>query len=168
MGNPKKVFSKIYDQYVDKIYRFIFLKVSSREIAEDLTSETFFRCWRVFRNPQDIENPSAFLYKIARNLVIDHYRQKDRKRTISTEDFSIADPRSNLEETAIQNSDFDIVRDALGDLKEDYQSVIIWRYLDDLSVPKIAEMLQKSEGATRVMLHRALRELKKTLETVES
>ncbi len=160
MPNPKKVFSIIYDQYVDKIYRFIFLKVNSQEIAEDLTSETFLKGWGAFKNPNDIKNPPSFLYKIARNLVIDYYRQKDQKKTISVDDLRITDPRSNLEEKAILNSDLSIVKEALGNLKEDYQTVIIWHYLDDLTIPEIAKVLQKSEEATRVMLHRALKELK--------
>lgn len=165
MSNPKKFFSQLYDQYVDKIYRFIFLKVSSQEIAEDLTSETFLRGWKTFKNPTDIENPSAFLYRIARNLVIDYYRQKDQKKTVLIDNLSIVDPRPNLEEKAVLRSDFDIIKANLGSLKEDYQTIIIWRYLDDLSIPEIAKMLQRSEEATRVMLHRALKKLRNRIET---
>ena len=92
MSNNKKrkIFSKIYDKYVERIYRFVFLKVSSREVAEDLTAETFLKAWEVYRKPQfsnpasQIENPQAFLYKIAKNLIIDHYRQKSRFKIIST------------------------------------------------------------------------------------
>lgn len=163
MSNSKEKFSKIYDQHIDKIYRFIFVKVNSQEIAEDLTSETFLKGWRSFQNPRDIENPSAFLYKIARNLVIDHYRQKAKKNTVRVEDFNIIDTRSNLEENAILASDLNVVMRAIGGLKNNYQTVIIWRYLDDLSISEMAEMLQKSEEATRVMIHRAMKELRKHL-----
>lgn len=163
MPNPKEKFSKIYDQHIDKIYRFIFLKVSSQEIAEDLTSETFLKGWRSFQNPRDIENPSAFLYKIARNLVIDHYRQKAQKSTVRVEDFNIIDAKSNLEENAILTSDLNVVMKAVGNLKDNYQTVIVWRYLDDLSISEMAEMLQKSEQATRVMIHRAMKNLRRQL-----
>lgn len=163
MPNPKKEFSKIYDQNIDKIYRFIFVKVNSQEIAEDLTSETFLKGWKSFQNPRDIENPLAFLYKIARNLVIDHYRQKAQKNTVRAEDFNIIDTRSNLEENAILTSDLNVVMRAMENLKDDYQTVIVFRYLDDLSISEMAEMLQKSKEATRVMIHRALKELKKQL-----
>ena len=163
MEKPQKIFSELYDQYVDKIYRFIFLKVSSQEVAQDLTSETFLRGWKVFRNPKDIENPPAFLYKIARNLVIDHYREKEQKSTISIEDLRIVDPRSNLEEKAILTSDLNTIKGALTNLKEDYQTVIIWHYLDDLSIPEIAKILEKPEGTIRVTLHRALKSLKNEL-----
>jgi len=164
MKNLRKVFSKLYDQYIDKIYRFIFLKVNSPEIAEDLSSITFLRGWRAFKNreaKEKIENPPAFLYQIARNLVIDHYREKGKVQIISAENTRIIDPRVNLEERAYLNSDLEQVRAALVNLKEDYQDVIIFRYLDDLSMPEIAKVLNKSEGTVRVMLHRALKALKK-------
>lgn len=163
MANPRKIFSDIYDKYIDKIYRFVFLKVSSPEIAQDLTSEVFLRGWEVFKERKDIKNPPAFLYQIARNLVIDHYREKGKVRVISAEYTQITDPRVNLEEKAVLSSDLDTVRLAIANLNEDYQTVIIWRYLDDLSVPEIAKILDKSEGAVRVSLHRALKSLKDEL-----
>ncbi|MFC1630102.1 RNA polymerase sigma factor [Patescibacteria group bacterium] len=163
MNNSEKFFEELYDQYVDKIYRFIFLKVSSQELAEDLTSETFTKGWKSFQNPEDIKNPSAFLYRIARNLVIDYYRQKDQKRTVPAQDYDIPDPQSNLEEKAILNSDMEIVKAALNNINEDYQAIIVWRYLDDLSISEIAKTVDKSEGTVRVTLHRALKQLKKQL-----
>jgi len=165
--NLRKEFSKIYDKYIDKIYRFVFLKVSSPEVAEDLTSETFLRGWQTFRIQNSkfrIQNPPAFLYQIARNLVIDYYRQKGRAQVVSA-DYRIIDPRINLEEKANLSSDFEQVRDALANLKEDYQDVIIYRYLDELSVPEIAKVMQKSEGTVRVLLHRALAALRNELHT---
>ena len=164
MINPRKIFSKIYNQYIDKIYRFIFLKVSSQEIAQDLTSETFLRGWESFKSGNKIENPQAFLYQIARNLVTDHYREKGKIRIVSADYVKITDPRTNLEEKAILNSDLDTVRLALTNLKEDYQNVIIWHYLDDFSISEVAKMLDKSEPAVRVQLHRALKALKNELQ----
>jgi len=160
MANQRKIFSSIYDKYVDKIYRFIFIKVSSQEIAEDLCSETFLRGWQVFKEREDIENPPAFLYQIARNLIIDHYREKGKAKIVSAEYTPIVDPREDLEEKANLSSDLEGVRLSLANLRGDYQDVIIYRYLDELSVPEIAKILDKSEGAVRVSLHRALKTLK--------
>ena len=154
-------FSKIYDQYINKIYRFIFLKVNSQEIAEDLTSETFLRGWRTFREEEkEINNPPAFLYQIARNLVIDFYREKGKAQIISTEYAQIYDFRENPEERALLSSDMEMVKRAIGNLKEDYQTAVICYYLDDLSAPEIAKIMNKPEGTVRVMLHRALKSLK--------
>jgi RNA polymerase sigma-70 factor (ECF subfamily) len=162
MANLKKVFSKIYDQYIEKIYRFIFLKVNSEEIAQDLTSETFLRGWESFKEKEEkIENPSAFLYQIARNLVIDHYREKGKAQVVSAEFAQILDPRPNMEENAILRSDVEQIREVLTEIKEDYQNVIIWHYLDDLPICEVAKLLDRSEEATRVLLHRALESLRK-------
>jgi len=167
MKNPRKEFSKIYDNCIEKIYRFIYFKVNSEEIAQDLCSETFLKGWEVFKvNHHNIENPQAFLYKIARNLVTDYYRVKGRTRFISVEKTSIVDPGQSLEEMALLNSDIDNIRKVLTDLKEDYQNVIIWHYLDDLSISEIAKMMEKSEPATRVTLHRALKSLKNKIKEV--
>ena len=163
MANLRKVFSKIYDQYLDKIYRFIFLKVNSQEIAQDLTSETFLRAWQAFKNQKKIGNPSAFLYKIARNLVTDYYREKGRVQFVSAEFTPIIDPRQNLEEKALANLDFETIRLALQNLKEDYQNVIIWHYLDGLPISEVAQLLGRTEEATRVLLHRALNSLREKI-----
>ena len=164
MANLRKIFSQIYDRYIDKIYRFIFLKVNSQEIAQDLTSETFLRGWESFQaKNEEIENIQAFLYRIARNLVTDYYREKGRTQVVSAEFVSIVDPRQNLEEKSLLNSDVDNIKRALASLKENYQNVIIWHYLDDLPIQEIAIMLDRSEEATRVLLHRALKALKDEL-----
>ena len=163
MANLRKTFSKIYDRYIDKIYRFIFLKVSSQEIAQDLTSETSLKGWESFKNGTKIENPQAFLYRIARNLVTDHYREKGKAQIVSAEYVSIVDPREDIEEAAVLKSDINTIRLALVNLKEDYQNVIIWHYLDDLPITEVAKLLDRTEEATRVLLSRALKSLRNEL-----
>ncbi len=174
MSQLRKQFSKIYDQNVERIYRFIFLKVSSQEIAEDLTSEVFTRGWQAYKDQRlktkdqkekcDIKNVTAFLYQIARNLIADHYRQKAQAQFVSMENVTpVVDTGVNLEEQALLRSDFDGVRTALSNLKEDYREVIVWYYLDELKVPEIAKILGKSEEAVRVQIHRALNALREKL-----
>lgn len=163
MGKKDKEFSKIYDQCIDKIYRFIFLKVSSEEVAQDLCSETFLRGWEAYRDNPNIQNPSAFLYRVARNLVTDHYRQKGKAQFISPENVPIADPGPGIEEKLALDSDLEQVRVVLADLKEDYQNAIIWRYLDDLPMPEVAKLMDKTEETARVTLHRALKALRKEI-----
>ena len=161
MHNSKQIFSQIYDAYVEKIFRFIFLKVNSQEIAQDLCSEAFLRAWQSFKNNnKKIDNPQAFLYQIARNLVTDHYREKARTQTVSVESVPIMDPKENLEEKTLQDSDLEVIQAVLANLKQEYQEVVIWHYIDDLSISEIAKLLNKSEGAVRVTLHRALKAIK--------
>ncbi len=166
MDETNKNFSKIYDRYVDKIYRYVFLRVNSREAAEDLTSETFLRGYEAYKAPgSDIKNEQAFLYKIARNLVVDHYRSNAKAQLVSIEDSNIqlADSKTNIEQVVMAASDLEQVRKALKGLSEDYQNVIIWRYLEDLPVKEVAHLMDRSEEATRVLIHRALNELKNRL-----
>ena len=167
MGNPKKKFSKLYDKYIDKIYRFVFLKVSSQEIAEDVTSQVFSKGWARFkksgRKAEAIENPSAYLYQIARAEIANHHRKRAKFQTIQATTERIVDPELDLEEKSKLDSDIATVRNCLAKLSNDHQNVLILRYIDGYSNKEIAEMLKKSKGAVRVMLHRALKALRATI-----
>ena len=165
----KKIFSKIYDQYVDKIYRFVFFKVNSREVAEDITSKVFVRGWDRFKHQgqnsdtqpkSEIKNPGAYIYQVARAEIANYYREKSKFKIISAESAVIADPKPGLEEKSGLDSDIVAVRNCLASLSTDYQDVLIWRYINGYSTGKIAELMGKSKGAVRVMLHRALKELR--------
>ena len=164
MSNSRKIYTDIYDKYVDKIYRFVALKVKSQEIAEDLTSEVFLKGWQSFKERKDkIENVQAFLYQIARNQIADHYRRTAKAQFVSVEYAPITDTSQNLEEKALIQSDLDQVKASLANINEDYREVIIWYYLDELKVPEIAKILNKTESTVRVLIHRALKALKNEL-----
>ena len=163
MQNKKKIFSQLYDQFVEKIYRFIFLKVNSKELAQDFTSETFLKTWLVFQN-QEILNIKSFLYTTAKNLVIDYYRQRNKATCELKNEEMIVDHNQNLEKTIILNAEIEQLRIVLATLKEEYQDVIIWYYLDELPVPEIAKLLDKTESANRVLIHRSLKVLREKLE----
>jgi RNA polymerase sigma-70 factor (ECF subfamily) len=167
----KKEFIELYDQYAPKIYRFVYLKVNSVQDSEDLTSEVFFKFWDNFirnrDNKKKIDNPRAFLYRIANNLVTDFYRKKSRTELISDpkEDVILAKIKDSTDLNDQINAELDIseVKKALARLKGEYQNIIIWRYLDDFSNKEIAQIMEKPEGTVRVLVHRALKELKKQL-----
>ncbi len=165
MDNLKRKFSKIYDQNVGGIYRFVYFKVSSEDIAQDLTSEAFLKTWQVFREKgEEIKNPRAFIYRTARNLVIDYYRKKGRTETVSIENVSLPDTSSDLEKSVLINSDFEQVKGALSKLSDNYQNVIIMHYIEGMSPKEVSKAIHKSEGATRVLLHRALNLLRQKIE----
>ena len=169
MKETQEKFSKIYDDYNAKIYRFIYLKVSSQEIAEDLSSDVFTRLWEALqeqiRNSKfEIRNFQAYMYQIARNVVADHYKKKNIKTVSVDENFEIVDSENPVEEKAMVNMEMDRVQKALAGLHSDYQDLIIWRYLDELSFSEIAQITGKTEDTVRVGLHRALQALKQRLE----
>ena len=163
MSSTNEQFSLVYDQYIEKIYRFVYLKVNSQEIAEDITSKVFLKGWEYYQNNQEINNMNAFLYSIARNSVTDYYREKNRTKMISTENVPhlITDNGADIHEKAILSSDIENIKSALQGIKKDYQDVIIWHYLEDIPVAEIAEIVQKPAGTVRVMIHRGLKALKK-------
>jgi len=165
--DKRKEFSKIYDKFLNSIFRFIFLKVNSEEVAKDLTSETFLRVWEKFKN-SEIENPRAFLFKTARNLITDFYREKAKINSASLESLpNLPDPRQNLEEKIVFDERVKLVKKALANLKEEYQEAIILRYIDGLSLKEISEILEKSPSATRVLIHRAILALKKECNKIQ-
>ena len=165
MTSPSEKFCVIYDQYIEQIYRFVYLKVNSQEVAEDITSKVFLNGWESYQEqPERIQNERAFLYQIARNMITDYYRDRGKARVVSTEfTKQIADDRTNLHERAIVNSDIELVKNAMQALKKDYQDVIIWHYLEDMPIGEISEIMQKPQGTVRVILHRGLNALKDEL-----
>jgi len=163
----KEEFSKFYADNIDKVFRFTYLRVNSAEKAQDLTAQVFFRFWReASRSPKKIKNPVAFLYRMARNKIIDFYRQKKKKPISLDKVQEIADfqaAHTTFQQKIELSWEMKRVKQSLQDLPPLYADVIIWRYLDDLSYKEIAEILNKKEGTVRVLLHRALKELKERL-----
>ncbi len=168
----KKDFEKIYDTHVEKIFRFVYLKVSSKDDAEDITSKVFIRVWDSLSLDKELslKNPKSFLYKVARNLVIDHYRKtrKDpakeiEKSEVSLENIVVLDKEMRADERALLKSEIEEVKKALSLINEDYQNVIIWYYLDELTTSEIADLIDKPESSVRVLIHRAVTTLRKAL-----
>jgi len=166
----KRKFVKFYNQYAPRIYRFVYLKVNSPQDSEDLTSEAFFKFWQDLTNKKEkkekIDNHRALLYKIANNLVIDFYRKKSRSEiSLDPEDAVLAKikDKNDLNVKLALDSDMIEVKKSLNQLKPNYQNIIIWHYLDDFSAKEIAQILEKPENNIRVLIHRALKALKKKL-----
>jgi len=168
MDSLNKQFSQIYDQYINKIYRFVYLKVNSQETAEDITSKVFIKGWESYQKQGlDIKNPGAFLYQIARNSVVDYYREKGRTKTISSDDGpEIVDPGEDAQNKAILSADINIIKKSIQKLKKEHQDIIIWHYLEDMPIADIAELLDKPAGTVRVILHRGLKDLKDIIQEV--
>ncbi len=163
----KEEFIKLYDQYAPKVYRFILLKVGSSQDSEDLTSEVFFKLWKkMSEKKKRISHPPALMYRIASNLVTDFYRKKGRRElSIEPKDAIFTNIEEDNSWLKKIESDEDVkeVKKALNELKESYQDIIIWHYLDDFSIKEISQIMEKPENSVRVLLHRALKNLKRSL-----
>ncbi len=165
----KDAFIEAYNIYIDDIYRFIFYKVSSTETAQDITSTVFLRAWGYIQEnsiSKEYKSLKSLFYRIARNLVIDHYRKASTSREVNSEALEETlvnvkdDSRDILEELEIK-SDFKSVEKSLCRLKDSYREVIILRFINELSVKEVAEVLNKKSGNIRVLIYRALEALKK-------
>ena len=155
-------FGELYDIYITRIYRFIRLKVDSQENAQDLTSEAFLKMWKYFQEKRIRQSFQALLYKIARNLIIDFYRNRAiREITIKDEleEFSKIEDDRRTDDLVLKKEEIREVKNALVRIKSNYQDVIVWYYIDDLSISEIAEILNKKEGTVRVLIHRAVKSL---------
>lgn len=164
-----EVFGKLYDIYVDQIYRFIYFKVGRKEEAEDLTGDVFLKTWQYINEmgSEVIDNLRAFLYQTARNAVIDFYRSRDQREFVALPEeddekptMEIVDEKQDLVEKIELASDLEEVKKALQKIREEYREIIILRFVEEMSVKETAEILGKSEGAVRVLLHRAVAALK--------
>jgi RNA polymerase sigma-70 factor (ECF subfamily) len=168
-NGENEAFGEFYDFYAPRVYRFVRLKVDSQETAQDLTSEAFLRIWQHLQEQRRIrERFQALLYKIARNLVIDFYRTKSVREILiedNLEEFSkVEDDEETSDELVLHQEEMVEVKKALIQINPNYQDVIVWYYLDELSVPEIAEILEKNEGTVRVLIHRAMKSLRGVME----
>lgn len=164
----KNAFGELYNMYRDRLYRFIFYKVSKSEDAEDVVNDVFFKVWRFIQNNGEISNLSAFLYSTARNAVNDYYRNRGVTVNLdnleNTELFSDISLQSDLSKAQLSleiEMGTDQLTRAMRSIKDEYREVLVMRYLDDMSFKDIAEALGKNEGNVRVLLHRATETLKK-------
>jgi RNA polymerase sigma-70 factor (ECF subfamily) len=153
-------FAEIYERYYQKIYNYIYYRVSEGGVAEDLCSEVFVKVLEAIESYTFKGVPfSAWLYRIAANLVIDYYRRQSAQpeMLIEANQPSIADenPGLNMEHHFSQQE----LRSALQELTEDQQQVIIYKFVDGLSNSEVAQILGKTEGAIKSLQHRALASL---------
>lgn len=161
--NDADAYGQIYDRYVEQIYRFIFFKIGNGPDAEDITSETFLKAWQYIKEGKPIKNLNAFLYAVARNLVVDHYRAQAKKREFEEVVFTDIKSDANIAAKLDIKSGAEEILQAMKSLKDEYCEVIVLRFLNDSSISEIAGIIDKTSNNTRVLIHRALEALKKAL-----
>lgn len=158
-------FGELYDSYVAKIYRFIFFKVATKEEAEDLTSDVFLKTWRYLTGEEGrkIQSLSGLIYRVARNCLVDFYRAKSQRAEQPlnlANEYGMDEARYKL--VAVEMEAASILQ-VLKKMKHEYQEVLLLRYIEELSIREMAEILDKSAVSVRVTLHRALKVAKNIL-----
>jgi RNA polymerase sigma-70 factor (ECF subfamily) len=158
----RHAYAVLYRRYLDRIYSYAFYQLGDHHDAEDATERTFLAALRAIRSYRD-EGASfrAWLFRIARNTVANAHRSRARRRTEPI-DMTITDPPAPESDPAglsERAEDARRVRAALAQLPDERRQVVILRFADGLSAREIGQVLDRSEGAVRVLLHRALRDL---------
>jgi len=165
-----EAFALLYENFYTPIFRYTYSKVSDRDLAEDLTQTTFMKAFKARANFADNhQSPIAYFYTIARNLITDTYRKKDRTPVtidpLKGEDFSDRIPDSELDPMAktLQEDQKREMGDLLEILKPDHREIIELKFLYDLPNHDIAKKTGKTEANVRQIQVRALRKLKNHL-----
>jgi RNA polymerase sigma-70 factor (ECF subfamily) len=160
-----RAFGRLYDDYVDMVFRYILFRVSDRNLAEDLTSETFLRALRrigsISYQGRDV---GAWFVTIARNLVLDHMKSSRVRLEVAT-----AEPddrrgvQSGPESQVIDNLTHEEVLRCVRLLGDDQRECIVLRFLQGMSVTETAAIMGRNEGAIKALQHRAVRRLAQLL-----
>jgi RNA polymerase sigma-70 factor (ECF subfamily) len=159
----KQAVSTLYEAYAQPIFRYISYRVESDTTAEDLTAEVFLRMVEGLPRYQDSGAPlGAWLYKIAATQIADFYRHN---RRIVSEPISDEEPGDDTDPFGItaRQEEREALRRALAALPEDFQTLLILRFMQQLPHSEVAAIMNKSEANIRVMQHRALQALAKEL-----
>jgi RNA polymerase sigma-70 factor, ECF subfamily len=157
--NLEETFLKEYDQHADSIYRFCLFKLSDKEEARDVVQETFLKAWDYLARGGEIRNVKAFIFRIARNLVIDKYRKKNTESLdLLTENGF--DPKFEEETEITDRLDAQNILPLLDQLSAEYKEIILLRYVEELTIGEMAETLGQSVGNISVKLFRAMAKLR--------
>jgi RNA polymerase sigma-70 factor (ECF subfamily) len=153
-------FGALYQRYFDPIYRYLRSRVASEQDAEDLAETVFLRAFQALPRYRERGWPfSAFLYQVARNLLADSYRRPQMEVPLEELEAGLRSPRP-VEQMDEQRERVERLSLGLTRLAPDYQEVIRLRVLLGLPTREVAAWMERSEGAIRVLLYRALRELR--------
>jgi len=172
-SGDQEAFGALYDRYVDTVYRYVLFRVGDRELAEDVTSETFLRALRrissVSYQGRDV---GAWFVTIARNLVLDHVKSSRYRREISTGEIADAGPapflaekqaESGPEQQVMAMATKDELLRCIDELGDDQRECIVLRFMQGLSVAETAAIMNRNEGAVKALQHRAVRRLAQLL-----
>ena len=166
-----EAFGVLYERYVERIYNYIYFRVGNANDAEDLTSKVFFKALKSIGGYKHMGLPfSAWLYRIAHNLVANYHRDGLRTREISIENLTLPDtskhPTPELRMQQIQESDF--LLGIINDLSPQKRELLLLKFVENLTNQEISFIFGKTEGAIKSLYHRTLLELRDRVKELEN
>jgi RNA polymerase sigma-70 factor, ECF subfamily len=161
-----EAFGQLHDRYADSIFRFLQARLDNRMDAEDLFGEVFLRAWHSLPRYQQQGYPfSAYLFRIARNLLVDHYRKSSRHEEVLQHNDSLLQAvQSSPDEKIMRKQEYQELNKKLAGMREDYRDVLVLRFISGLSPDETAAVMGRSSGAIRVLQHRALKAFREQAE----
>ena len=154
---------KLYDRYASRIFAYICYRVGDETLAEDLTANVFIKMIKAIRASRGWKTSfSAWLYRIAHNIVVDHFRRMDRVQDLPLDERLVA-ARGSPHEATERTLGVESIGRALGHLTEDQQLVIVHKFFEGYSNREVARMMGKTEGAIKSLQYRALASLRRHL-----
>ncbi len=157
-NGDNEAFGEIYNLFLQRIFRFIHFSVNDYELSWDLTQNTFLKAWKAIEKFSTKKGSlQAFLFAIARNLVIDWYR---KKKDILLRHISEPVVSADFEERLVRDEQGQALRAAINKLEPQDKEIIMLRYFEEMTFAEVAKIVGKREGAVRVRAHRALKSLR--------
>jgi RNA polymerase sigma-70 factor (ECF subfamily) len=162
-----EAFGLLYEQYVDKIYNYVYYRTGNHHDAEDLTAKVFYQAMNhIPRYVQRGAPFSSWLYRIAHNLVANWHRDRSRRQVISLDRVASVTRQTEASpfEQAAQSEQKDVLLDAIGRLPADRQQLLILKFVERLPNARIGQIMGRSEGAIKSLYHRTLVALRQDLD----
>ena len=154
--------AELYDFYVQPIYRYVYFKVNKEDVL-DITEGVFLKAWENLHTyKKGKASFSAWLFRIAHNLVVDHYRSHKIPDPLDT-NYVDEKPEVNPQFLTERHLNQGNLKQAIAQLPTKYQQVILLKYVNDLDNEEISKIMDKSEGSLRILKFRALKALKNIL-----
>jgi RNA polymerase sigma-70 factor, ECF subfamily len=159
-------FSELYRTHLRDVYSYSYYRVGNHHDAEDLTEQTFLQAWRHFERAQRESNGRPlrpWLIRIAHNLAANYYRDRSRRPQTNIDDAAPISAPHSTEEVAEGRAEVQEVLAGVANLPDDRREALIMRFALDMDNREIARALDRSEGATKVLIHRAIKQLEQNL-----
>ena len=158
----QEAFGALYERYVGRIYNYIYYRTGNQHDAEDLTARVFFRALRNIENYTDRGLPfSAWLYRIAHNLVANWHRDNSRRKEVPLEEIILVRQGSEHPETLlVQSEEQESLLEIIRGLPPERQQLLILKFVEHLSNAEIGQIMGRSEGAVKSLYHRTLLSLR--------
>jgi len=166
-----EAFGQLYERYVDKIYNYVYYRTGNHHDAEDLTAKTFYQALRHVHRYTDRGLPfSAWLYRIAHNLVANWHRDRSRRQVIALDEIAWVTHREHPESGLEDEDDQRMLMRLIRRMPADRQQLLILKFVEQMSNLEIARIMGRSEGAIKSLYHRTLLALREAwaAEKVES